>query len=101
MNNGILSKEDILCMQYSRMKSSQIMNPNLAPEEFPTPPNEVCCWPGHRSGAPSGRNLLAKAHKNPTFVLEKPENGGSEGKKRTKMPILCQNGPKSRKNRPF
>ena len=38
MNNGILSKEDILCMQYSRMKSSQIMNPNLAPEEFPTPP---------------------------------------------------------------
>ena len=52
MNNGILSKEDILCMQYSRMKSSQIMNPNLAPEEFPTPPNEVCCWPG----VPSGRN---------------------------------------------
>ena len=30
-----------------------------------------------------------KAHKNPDFVLEKPENGGSEGKKRTKMPILC------------
>lgn len=34
MNNGILSKEDILCMQYSGMKSSQIMNPNLAPEEY-------------------------------------------------------------------
>ena len=56
MNNGILSKEDILCMQYSGMKSSQIMNPNLAPEEFPTLPNEVCCWPGRRGGAPSGRN---------------------------------------------
>ena len=34
MNNGILSKEDILRMQYSGMKSSQIMNPNLAPEEY-------------------------------------------------------------------
>ena len=56
MNNGILSKEDILCMQYSGMKSSQIMNPNLAPEEFPTPPDEVCCWPGRRGGAASGRN---------------------------------------------
>ena len=73
MNNGILSKEDILCMQYSRMKSSQIMNPNLAPEEFPTPPDEVCCWPGRRGGAPSGRNLLAKAHKNAEFVLGMPE----------------------------
>ena len=26
-----------------------------------------------------GKNLLAKAHKNPDFVLEKPENWGSEG----------------------
>ena len=31
----------------------------------------------------------AKAHKNLDFVLEKPENGGFEGQKRTKMPILC------------
>ena len=31
----------------------------------------------------------AKAHKNLDFVLEKPEKRGSEGKKRTKMPILC------------
>ena len=59
MNNGILSKEDILCMQYSRMKSSQIMNPNLAPEEFPTPPNEACCWPGRRGGE-AGRGAVAK-----------------------------------------
>ena len=27
-------------------------------------------------------------HKNPIFVLERPENGGSEGKKRTKMAFL-------------
>ncbi|MDD7071397.1 MAG: hypothetical protein SPH62_05250, partial [Candidatus Egerieousia sp.] len=31
----------------------------------------------------------AKAHKNPDFVLETPENEGSEGKKRTKTSILC------------
>ena len=31
----------------------------------------------------------AKAHKNLDFVLEMPENGGPEGEKRTKMPILC------------
>ena len=31
----------------------------------------------------------AKAHKNLDFVLEMPENEGSKGKKRTKMPILC------------
>ena len=30
-----------------------------------------------------------KAHKNADFVLEKPENGGPEGKKRTKTSILC------------
>ena len=38
----------------------------------------------------------AKAHKNLDFVLGKPENGGSEGKKRTKMPILCSKCPKTR-----
>ena len=30
-----------------------------------------------------------KAHKNLDFVLENPENGGSEGQKSTKTPILC------------
>ena len=77
-------------------------SPTVCAEEFPTPRVAsfaiLQLFPGQ---AASGRNLLAKAHKNPTFVLEKPENGGSEGKKRTKIPILCQNGPKSRKNRPF
>ena len=37
-----------------------------------------------------------KAHKNLDFVLEMPENGGSEGQKRTKMPILCSKSPKMR-----
>ena len=31
----------------------------------------------------------AKAHKNLDFVLEMPENGGSQPQKRTKTPILC------------
>ena len=35
----------------------------------------------------------AKAHKNPDFVLEMPENWGSGGQKRTKMPILCSKVP--------
>ena len=40
--------------------------------------------PGHRpSRGPTN------AHKNLDFVLEMPENGGPEGKKRTKTPILC------------
>ena len=33
-----------------------------------------------------------KAHKNPDFVLEMPENGGSEGKKSTKTHFLCSGG---------
>ena len=46
------------------------------------------------TAAASGRNLLAKAHKNPDFVLEKPENRGFGGQKRTKMPILCSGSQK-------
>ena len=34
-------------------------------------------------------------HKNPNFVLEKPENGGFEGQKSTKTPILCSKYPKT------
>ena len=36
-----------------------------------------------------------KAHKNADFVLEKPENGGSEGQKSTKTSILCSKCPKT------
>ena len=38
---------------------------------------------------------LAKAHKILVFVLGKPENGGSEGQKSTKTPILCSGGANS------
>ena len=38
----------------------------------------------------------AKKHKNLDFVLEMPENGGPEGQKSTKMPILCSKCPKTR-----
>ena len=38
---------------------------------------------------------LAKAHKILVFVLGKPENGGPEGQKRTKTPILCSKCPKT------
>ena len=37
-----------------------------------------------------------KAHKNLDFVLERPENGGSGGQKRTKTSILCSKSPKTR-----
>ena len=43
----------------------------LAKPEYFSPPDEVCCWPG----VPSGRNLLAKAHKNADFVLEGLKSG--------------------------
>ena len=46
--------------------------------------------PGHRPGRGP-----TKAHKNADFVLEKPENGGPEGKKRTKTSILCSKCPKT------
>ena len=58
--------------------------------------------PGHRAQkprfcAPNTRTRgfrSQKAHKNLDFVLEKPENGGSEGQKRTKTSILCSKRPK-------
>ena len=46
--------------------------------------------PGHRPGRGP-----TKAHKNADFVLGKPENGGPEGKKRTKTPILCSKSLKT------
>ena len=39
---------------------------------------------------------MAKAHKNADFVLERPENEGSGGQKRTKTSILCSKCPKMR-----
>ena len=62
----------------------------LAKPEYSSPPNEVCCWPG----VPSGRNLLAKAHKNADFVLGKSQNQGNIAVSDTKMPFLCLKYPK-------
>ena len=42
--------------------------------------------PGHRP---------TKAHKNPDFVLEMPENEDSEGQKSTKTSILCSKSLKT------
>ena len=58
--------------------------------------------PGHRAQKPrfcarNARKLgfrKPKKYKNPDFVLEIPENRGSEAKKRTKTPILCSKSPK-------
>ena len=42
------------------------------------------------------RSRRPKAHKNPDFVLEMPENKGYKPQKRTKTPILCSKCPKTR-----
>ena len=67
----------------------------------------ILCSKSPKTGVPEGksaqkprfcaRNALkwgfrrVKAHKNLDFVLKTPENKGSGGQKRTKMPILCSN----------
>ncbi|MDY5319747.1 MAG: hypothetical protein SPG81_06080, partial [Candidatus Egerieousia sp.] len=43
-----------------------------------------------------GANPRLPEHKNADFVLEKPENGGSEAEKRTKTSILCSKSLKTR-----
>ena len=43
-----------------------------------------------------GANSRLPEHKNADFVLEKPENGGSEAEKRTKTSILCSKSLKTR-----
>ena len=42
-----------------------------------------------------GVALAANEHKNLDFVLEKPENEGFDGQKRTKTSILCSKSPKT------
>ena len=54
---------------------------------YPSARAQECCFCARESRKWGG--LLAKAHKNADFVLERPQNGCSEGKKRTKTPILC------------
>ena len=54
------------------------------------------CLPSFRKRHPQvGDHPPAKAHKNLDFVLETPENEGSEGQKSTKTSILCSKRPKT------
>ena len=81
---------------------------NLYRRSFPVCPSTkmlILCSKSLKTGVPKAkkaqkprfcaRNALKrgarrpKKHKNLDFVLEKPENGGFRGQKRTKMPILC------------
>ena len=43
-----------------------------------------------------GANPPLPEHKNADFVLERPENGGPRPQKRTKTPIFCSKGLKTR-----
>ena len=75
----------------------------LRPQNFKIADSR-CCASASRAQKPRfcARNarklrfLKPKAHKNPNFVLETPENGGSEGQKSTKTSILCSKCPKTR-----
>ena len=55
----------------------------------------MLCFPKLISSFP-GANPPLPEHKNANSVLERPENGGSRPKKRTKTPILCSKGLKTR-----
>ena len=55
----------------------------------------MLCFPKLISSFP-GANPRLPEHKNADFVLERPENGGSRPQKRTKTPILCSKGLKTR-----
>ena len=55
----------------------------------------MLCFPKLISSFP-GANPRLPEHKNADFVLERPENGGPRPQKRTKTPILCSKGLKTR-----
>ena len=71
----------------------------------------ILCSKGPKTGVPKPKSAqkprfcarnarkqgfrTSKAHKNGDFVLERPENGGSEGQKSTKTSILCSKSLKT------
>ena len=69
------TKMPILCSKCPKMR---VPDPKSAQKL------RFCARIGQRRGFQT-----PKAHKNSDFELEMPEIGGSKGKKRTKMPILC------------
>ena len=78
----------------------------------PSTKTPILCSKSQKTGVPKGKSAQKcrfrarnagkwgsqrqKKHKNLDFVLEKPENEGFEGQKRTKMPILCLKCQKTR-----
>ena len=52
------------------------------------------CTPLNGKNDSQYSKLQVIEHKSPDFVLETPENRGSEGQKRTKTSILCSKRPK-------
>ena len=71
-----------------RHRPSGRIAPVSSVTELREPPRAQKCRLCARNARKRGSRRPNK-HKYPDFVLEMPENGGSEGKKRTKMPILC------------
>ena len=69
------TKTSILC---SKCLKTRVPNPKSAQKP------RFCARNARKQGFPT-----PKAHKNLDFVLEMPENEGSEGQKSTKTSILC------------
>ena len=108
------------CARNSRKRGSQRLKAHKNLDfVLKTPENEgsegqkstktpILCSKDLKTGVPKGKSAQkprfcarnarkrgfrrAKAHKNLDFVLEMPENEGSEGQKSTKIPILCLKG---------
>ena len=68
---------------------------NFKIADLPMPMIWLCARKNSKLQTPDAAHQLHE-HKNPNFVLEKPENEGSGGQKRTKTSILCSKSPKTR-----
>ena len=89
------------CAVMSRMAkfTVSVYAVTLSDSTFPSSRAQKCGFCARNARKRGFRRV--KAHKNLDFVLEMPENGGSEGQKRTKMPILCSGGAKTKEISPF
>ena len=86
------------------------MTPNTQNSRSSSTKTPILCLKRPKIGVPKGKSAQKpqfcaqnarkwgfrkpKKHKNLDFVLEMPENEGSEGQKRTKTSILCSKRPK-------
>ena len=61
---------------------------NFKIADLPMPMIWLCARKNSKLQTPDAAHQLHE-HKNPDFVLEKPENEGSEAQKSTKTPVLC------------